>query len=290
MRSKLFVPGSRPELFAKALASDADALSIDLEDSVVESRKAEARAFVADFLQSQRVVSGNPKTIVVRVNALGTPHFEADLEAVAQRGVAIVNLPKVESADDVLACIAALGRASAASGARQKTRVLANIETPKGLRRAAEIAAAHARVAGLQIGYADLLVAHGIERDDPTSVHAVMLAVRMAAAEAGVPAYDGAYPDVQDQKGFRAEAQMARRLGFWGKSCIHPKQVPVANEIFSPSEEEIAAAQRVVEASRQAVAQGLGAFTVDGRMIDAPAIRRAEAIVEIGRRLGAVTS
>ncbi len=289
MRSKLFVPGSRPELFAKALAGDADSLSIDLEDSVIESRKAEARALVAEFLQSKAALSGD-KTIIVRVNALGTPHFEADLDAVAQRGIAIVNLPKVESADDVLACIAALGRASAASGARQKTRVLANIETPKGLRRAAEIAAAHARVAGLQIGYADLLVAHGVERRDPTSVHAVMFAVRMAAAEGGVPAYDGAYPDVQDQKGFRAEAQMARRLGFWGKSCIHPKQVPVANEVFSPSPEEIASAQRVVEAARQAVAQGLGAFTVDGRMIDAPAIRRAEAIVEIGRRLGAVTS
>lgn len=289
MRSKLFVPGSRPELFAKALASDADALSIDLEDAVAESRKAEARALVRDFLRSTEVAS-SAKLIIVRVNALGTPHFEADLEAIAQRGLAMVNLPKAESADDILACIAALGRVSAASGVSQKTRVLANIETPQGLRRAAEIAAAHPRVAGLQLGYVDLFEPHGIERGDAANVHAAMFAVRMAAAEAGVLAYDGAYPAVQDEDGFRAEAAMARRLGFWGKSCIHPKQVPIANEVFSPSDAEIADALQVLEASRQAAAQGMGAFIVGGRMIDTPAIRRAEAIVEIGRRLGTVRS
>lgn len=289
MRSKLFVPGSRPELFAKALASDADALSIDLEDAVAETRKAEARAAVAQFLQSKEAAASS-KIIIVRVNALGTPHFEDDVQAIAQRSLAMVNLPKAESADDVLACIAALGRMSAASGVRQKTRVLANIETAKGLRHAAQIAGAHPRVAGLQLGYIDLFSPHGIERHDVANLHAAMFAVRMAAAEAGVFAYDGAYPDVQDENGFRAEAQMARRLGFWGKTCVHPRQIPLANEVFSPSEAEIAEAQRIVEASRQAAAQGLGAFTLGGRMVDAPVIRRAEALVEIGRRLGLVPS
>jgi citrate lyase subunit beta/citryl-CoA lyase len=287
MRSKLFVPGSRPELFAKALAGDADALSIDLEDAVPEERKGQARAAVAAFLESSEAVASS-KAIIVRVNALGTPHFEADVEAVAHRSLAMLNLPKTESADDVRACIAALGRVSAASGVRQKIRILANIETPQGLRRAAEIAGAHPRVAGLQLGYADLFAPHGIERHDAANVHAAMFVVRMAAAEAGVFAYDGAYADVQDAKGFRAEAAMARRLGFWGKSCVHPKQVPLANEIFSPSDPEIAEARRIVEASRAAAAQGLGAFTLDGRMIDAPVIRRAEALVEMGRRLGQV--
>ncbi len=289
MRSKLFVPGSRPELFAKALASDADALSVDLEDAVAESRKAEARASVAEFLRSTEVAS-TTKLIIVRVNPMGTPHFEADLQAIVQSGLAMVNLPKAESADDVLACVAALGRVSTASGVKVKTRVLANIETPKGLRRAAEIGTAHPRVAGLQLGYADLFEPQGIERRNAANVHAAMFAVRMAASEAGVFAYDGAYPDVQDEDGFRAEAQMARRLGFWGKTCIHPRQVPIANEVFTPSDAEIADALQVLEASRQAAGQGVGAFMVGGRMIDAPAIRRAEAIVEIGRRLGTVRS
>jgi citrate lyase subunit beta/citryl-CoA lyase len=278
MRSKLFVPGSRPELFAKALASEADAISIDLEDSVAESRKVEARALVAAFLKSAEL-RGSSKVIIVRINAPGTTHFEADLLAIAQSGVALVNLPKNESADELRAAIAVLERAEAANGVRQPLRVLANIETPRGLRFAAEIAAAHPRVAGLQIGYLDLFEPLGIDRRDSAAVHAVMFAVRMAAGEAGVSAYDGAFADTKDAQGFRAEAEMARRLGFSGKSCIHPSQIAAANEVFQPTLEEIAHAQRVVEASCKAKAAGSGVFMVDGRMIDAPAIRRAETVI-----------
>ncbi|MGH8309389.1 MAG: HpcH/HpaI aldolase/citrate lyase family protein, partial [Steroidobacteraceae bacterium] len=234
MRSKLFVPGSRPELFAKALASDADAISIDLEDSVAGNRKAEARALVGKFLQSAEIRAAN-KVIIVRVNALSTPHFEADLLAIAQSGLALLNLPKPESADDIHAAIAVLERAEVANSVNEPIRVLANIESPKGLRNAAEIAAAHPRVSGLQLGYGDLFEPLGIDRRDAASVHAVMFAVRMAAGAAGVFAYDGAFADLQDPKGFRAEAEMARRLGYWGKSCIHPSQIALANEVFRPS-------------------------------------------------------
>ena len=124
----------------------------------------------------------------------------------------------------------------------------------------------------------------GIDRRDAAAVHAVMFAVRMAAGEAGVLAYDGAFADVKDAQGFRAEAEMARRLGYSGKSCIHPSQVPIANEVFSPSVEEIDFARRLLEASRLAEAGGAGVFIFEGRMIDGPAIRRAEAIVTISRQ------
>ena len=110
-----------------------------------------------------------------------------------------------------------------------------------------------------------------------------MFAGRMAAAEAGVDAVDGAYTDLSDGRKFREEAGMARRLGFCGKSCVHPSQVALANELFMPSDEEIAAATRVLEASRRAASAGVGAFTVDGKMIDRPAIRRAERIVAAAR-------
>lgn len=285
MRSKLFVPGSRPELFAKALASEADAISIDLEDSVAEGRKTEARALAAEFLKSAET-RGSSKTIIVRVNAPGTTHFEADLLATAQPGLALVNLPKCESADGLRAAITVLERAEVANGVVQPLRVLANIESPRGLRFAAEIAAAHPRVAGLQIGYLDLFEPLGIDRRDGAAVHAVMFAVRMAAGEAGVFAYDGAFADTKDVQGFRAEADMARRLGFWGKSCIHPSQIAAANEVFQPTREEIAHAKRVVEASRKAKAAGSGVFMVDGRMIDAPAIRRAESVVAMSGGAG----
>jgi citrate lyase subunit beta/citryl-CoA lyase len=285
MRSKLFVPGSRPELFSKALTSEADAISIDLEDSVVEARKAEARARVSEFLQSAEVVAST-KELIVRVNAQGTPHFEADVMAIVRPSLAMLNLPKVESEKNIRASAVVLERAETANGVRRPTRILANIETPKGLRCAREIATAHPRVAGLQLGYADMFEPSGIERRDPANVHAVMFAVRMAAAEAGAFAFDGAFPDLQDTQGFRAEAERARRLGYRGKSCIHPSQIALANEVFSPSDAELAYAQRVLEAFRQAEAQGLGAFAVDGQMIDGPMVRRAEAILASSRRRG----
>ncbi len=275
MRSKLFVPGSRPELFAKALATDADAISIDLEDSVPADRKGEAREQARAFLLSP-AARASAKAIVVRVNAQDSAHFAADLAAIAQAGLALVNLPKPGSADEVRAAAAALERAAAANGVATPIGLLVNIETPAGLRRAAKIAAAHPRVAGLQIGYLDLFEPQGIDRQDAAAVHAVMFAVRLAAAEAGVDAYDGAFADVKDADGFRREAGMARRLGFSGKSCIHPSQVALANEVFAPRAEEIAEAERIVEAARSASAAGNAVFLMDGRMIDAPAIRRAE--------------
>ncbi len=278
MRSKLFVPGVRPELFAKALAGEADALSFDLEDSVPEARKGEARAQVAAFVQSAAVL-GTSKLIVVRVNALDTGHLPADLAAVAHTGVGLVNLPKVESAQDVLAAVAMLEQAEAANGLSQPLRLLATIETPRGLRRAAEIASAHPRVAGLQLGLADLFEPFGIDRRDPATVHATLYAVRMAAAEAGVFAWDAAFADLADGEGFHAEAAMARRLGYVGKSCIHPKQVALANAVFMPDADEIAAARRIIAAAGEASDAGRGAFVVDGRMVDLPFLKRAQALL-----------
>jgi len=285
MRSKLFVPASRPELFAKALAGDADALSFDLEDAVHEARKADARAALGTFLdEAPGRVRG--KVVIVRVNGLGTPHFEADLAAVARPGVDIVNLPKPESAEDVRAAAAALDRCEAGRGIDRPIGILANIESPRALRRAAEIAGAHPRVVGLQLGLGDLFEPYGIDRADAAAVHGIQVAVRLAAAEAGIWACDTVFAAVGDPDGFTREAEAARRLGYVGKSCIHPSQVPLANAVFRPSEAEIAAALRVLASARGAEATALGAFLVDGRMIDRPFIDRAEAIAAAARRLG----
>ena len=264
MRSKLFVPGARPELFPKAFASAADAVSIDLEDAVSEDNKSAARAHVVAFLGSD-AAAGSGKVVIVRVNAAMSPHFEADLELARHARVALINLPKVESPEDVEAAAARIGGAP---------KILANIETAAGVQRAAEIAA-HPCVVGLQVGYVDLFESLGADRRDAANVHAVMFAVRIAAACSGKFAYDGAFPDVHDAAGFRAEALMARKLGFLGKSCIHPSQTPIANEVFAPNDAELAQAERVLQAARTRA----GAFLLDGRMIDAPAIRRAEALL-----------
>jgi citrate lyase subunit beta/citryl-CoA lyase len=291
MRSKLFVPGSRPELFAKALASAADALSFDLEDSVVEARKAEARAAVQALLQSPAVRTSH-QTLIVRVNAIDSAHFAADIQAVVRPGVHLVNLPKPERAEDVVAAAQAIERAESANGFAAGTgrtiRLLLNIETPRALQVAAELAAAHPRVAGLQLGLGDLFEPLGISRREPAAVQQAMFALRMAAGTAGVFAYDGAFADIQDADGYRAEAALARRLGYLGKSCIHPSQVALANDVFRPSDAEIAHAQRVLAAAATAASSGAGAFVVDGRMVDPPFIRRAQDTVALARRLGLI--
>lgn len=285
MRSKLFVPASRPELFTKAFACAADALSFDLEDSVAAERKPQARAELRDLLRSG-LVAERQKVLIVRVNALGTPHFTADINAVAQRGLDLINLPKPESAADVHAAVAALERAEAANGVTTPIRLLLNIESPKAFRLAAELAAAHPRVAGLQLGLGDLFEPLGIARREQAAIQQAMFTLRVAAGEAGVFAYDSAFANIKDEAGFRAEAQLAKSLGFLGKSCIHPSQIALANEVFRPSDDEIAHALRVVEAAREADANGVGAYVVDGKMIDPPFVERARALVRDATRLG----
>ncbi|VVD95873.1 citryl-CoA lyase [Pandoraea pneumonica] len=285
MRSKLFVPASRPELFAKALASAADALSFDLEDSVAPERKPEARNTLRDWLRTLDTRSLS-KQLIVRVNPLDSTYFADDIDAVVQPGVAFINLPKPECAADVHAAAERIAQAERANGVATPVRLLLNIESPQALRRAAELASAHPRVAGLQLGLGDLFEPLGIARRETAAIAQAMFTLRMAAGEAGVFAYDSAFANIKDEAGFRAEAQLARAMGFLGKSCIHPSQIVLANDVFRPSDEEIAHAVRVVDAARNAARDGVGAYVVDGKMIDVPFVERARTLVENARRMG----
>ena len=287
MRSKLFVPASRPELFAKAMAGDADAISFDLEDAVDEAMKEEARGALSRFLAS--LPAARAKTIIVRVNGLATRHFESDLGVAVRGGVDLVNLPKAESVDEVKACADAL--AAVERGARTPpVSLLVNIESPKALRLAAEMASASPRVAGLQAGWGDLIEPLGIDRYNLPMIEALLLQIRVAAGEAGVFAYDGAWANIADPEGYTREARASRRLGYLGKSCIHPSQVALANAVFRPTDEEIAHSLKVVEAARTAKEKGVGAFTVNGKMVDAPFVRREEEILARARGLGLVAA
>jgi citrate lyase subunit beta / citryl-CoA lyase len=285
MRSKLFVPGSRPEFFAKALAGDADVLAFDLEDAVDERRKVEARAAVAAFLVSNSA-RASAKIMTVRVNAVATSYFAADVAALAPTCATLLNVPKVETPEHVAAAVAALERAESGAGRAAPLGIFPTIETPKALRHAAEIATTHPRVVGLQLGFADLLEPLGIDRRNAAAIQHLQLTLRLAAGEAGIWVYDGAFADTRDDAWFSAEAEGARRLGYIGKSCIHPRQVALANAAFQPTAEEIAHALRVVEAAREAQQKGIGAYLVDGRMVDGPFARRAAEIVATARRLG----
>jgi citrate lyase subunit beta/citryl-CoA lyase len=278
MRSKLFVPGSRPELFEKAWRSEADALSFDLEDAVVPAEKARSRQSIAKAIDERSAASG--KTVIVRVNPLQSPEFESDLAAVVRPGLDTVNVPKVDTPEAVRIAARRLGELETQRGLERPVGLLVNIETPRGLRHAADIATAHDRVVGLQLGFGDLFAPFGIERT-PTTLTPIWLTVRLAAAEAGIPAYDGAFVRIADAAGFRAEAEAARAVGFAGKSCVHPSQVPIANRVFFPTEAEIETARRIVAQADEMNARGVGAFVVDGVMFDGPFIARAREIVRL---------
>ena len=288
MRSKLFVPASRPELFTKALAGPADALSFDLEDAVAEARKEEARGLLSAFLCSA-AAQGHGKTIIVRVNAMDTPHFAHDIAAVVREGVQLINLPKPECPHDVVRAVECIAQAAHANRLTNVPNLLLNIETPKALRIAAQLACSHPSVAGLQLGLGDLFEAYGVQRLEPCAIQHAMFRVRMAAAEAGIYAYDGAFANIHDAEGFKAEAELSRRLGFLGKTCIHPSQVALANAVYQPTEAEIAYSLKVLQAAQTAESNAVGAFVVEGKMVDRPFVLRAQSILASARALGLLT-
>lgn len=291
MRSKLFVPASRPEIFSKALNSDADGLSFDLEDSVREEKKCEARILLTQFLKSDALLASK-KVVIVRVNQMDSQYFLDDVSAIVETGAHIINIPKAESGEAVVAAANAVAAAEkkyySGSENRKPIQLLINIETPKSLRLAHELAAADPRVMGLQLGLGDLFEPYAIDRTQVVAVQQAMFQVVMAAHEAGVPAFDGAYANIADKVGYEREAKLALSLGYIGKSCIHPSQIDIANQVFRPSDEEIAFSLRVIEAESLAQLNSVGAFVVDGKMIDPPFTNRARAILSTARRLGLI--
>ena len=266
------------------MRSQADAVSFDLEDAVTQSKKGDARSAVAAFLRDAN--AEGQKVSIVRVNPLGSDLFIHDVNAVVGEGLDIINLPKVESGDEILRAIEAIHNAEASLNQDRQTDILANIETPKGLRMAFEIASAHPRVIGLQLGFTDFSLACGIHSQNKTALNAVRLAMRFAAAEAGIAVYDGAFVNVQDLAAFRVEAEEASELGFAGKSCIHPSQIAIANAVFSPAAEEIARAEALLRAADEADQKGIGAFVFEGKMVDVPIIARARSVVALAAKLG----
>lgn len=257
VRSYLFVPATRPERFAKALESGAQAVIVDLEDAVSPADKDRARAALAAWLSPARPV-------LVRINAAATPWFAADLALCTQPGIAGIVLPKAENADDIERVV----RAS-----NERVPVLPLVETAQGLWNARALGEAPG-VVRLLFGSIDFQLDLGVRDDALLAYRAqIVLASRVAGIAAPV---DGVTTAIDDADTLRRDTERARELGFGGKLCIHPKQVAVVNATFRPTEGEIAWAQRVVAAD--ATAQG-AAVAVDGKMVDRPVLAQAHAIL-----------
>jgi citrate lyase subunit beta / citryl-CoA lyase len=274
-RSVLYMPGANARALDKARTLPADALILDLEDSVAPDAKEDARARVAEA-----VATGGygHREVTVRVNAPGTPWHADDLRAAAEAGPDAVVVPKVDDPGTVTAVVAALE----AAGAPDRTAVWAMLETPAAMFEARRVAAASERLTVLVMGTNDLakeLHAAHVPGRAPL-LTALSMALLAARAE-GRTVLDGVYNDVQDLDGFEAETLQARDLGFDGKTLIHPRQIEPCNRIFTPAAEDVDRARRILEAFDQATSQGRGVVTVDGRMIENLHVEEARRVLAV---------
>ncbi len=297
-RCQLFGPGVRPAIFEKMAASAADVINLDLEDSVAPDDKPQARA---NIVQAIGDIDWGRKTLSVRINALDTPYWYRDvvdlLENASERLDQIM-IPKVGCAADIYAVDALVTAIESAKGRKKRIGLEVIIESAAGIAHVEEIAAASPRLTAMSIGAADFAASMGMQTtgiggtqenyymlregarywSDPW--HWAQTAIVAACRTHGVLPVDGPYGDFSDDEGFRAQARRSATLGMVGKWAIHPKQVALANEVFTPSNEALAEAREILAAMEQAKREGAGATVYKGRLVDIASIRQAEVIVK----------
>jgi malyl-CoA/(S)-citramalyl-CoA lyase len=301
-RSKLFVPGSRPALFEKAAKSAADVVCLDLEDAVAPSDKDAARDNIVAALND---VDWGNKTVTVRINGLDTNYCYRDVIALVEKGgerLDAIMIPKVGAASDVYAIDMLMTQAGDFAGRGKRIGLEVIIETVLGLTNIDGIAGASKRLESLHFGSADYAASQRMRTtnigggnadyvmltDGPGERarhwndlwHYPLFKMVQAARAHGLMAIDGPFGDYGDADGFRAQAMRTAILGCEGKWAIHPSQVALANEIFTPPAKEVERAQAILAAMKDAQAKGLGAVSLNGVLIDAASIRQADAIVK----------
>jgi citrate lyase subunit beta/citryl-CoA lyase len=285
MRSWLFVPAHQRRMVNKALALGADVVVLDLEDAVPAREKGAAREVAREALARRR----EGLFCFVRVNSLSSGRLEDDLQAVVAAGLDGLALPKAEEPEDVLRLDGRLrARESEAGLPDGSVDLLAIIESPRGVIHAPAIAASSPRLAALMFGAEDFALDMRLpltgEREDDGMVYA-RSAVAIAAASERLQAVDRVYPHVTRSDALRRDARQGRRLGFTGKGVIHPNQIPIVNQAFRPTADEVAYAQQVVELFQRSEAEGRGAVALEGRLVDLPVVERAREVLQMHRAL-----
>ena len=303
-RCQLFGPGSRPAIFEKMAASAADVINLDLEDSVAPDDKPAARANV---IQAIGDIDWGNKHLSVRINGLDTPYWYRDivdlLENASDRLDQIM-IPKVGCAADIYAVDALVTAVERAKGRDKPLAFEVIIESAAGIAHVEEIAAASPRLQAMSLGAADFAASMGMqttgiggtqenyymlhngERHWSDPWHWAQTAIVAACRTHGVLPVDGPFGDFGDDEGFRAQARRSATLGMVGKWAIHPKQVALANEVFTPSVEAVAEAREILAAMQEAKARGEGATVYKGRLVDIASIKQAEVIVRQSEMIG----
>ena len=304
-RCQLFGPGSRPAIFEKMAGSDADVINLDLEDSVAPSDKDSARANV---IQAIGDIDWGTKTLSVRINGLDSPYWYRDVvDLLEQAGDRLdqIMIPKVGNGADIYAVDALVSSIEAAKGRTKPVAFEVIIESAAGIAHVEEIAAASPRLAAMSLGAADFAASMGMQTtgiggtqenyymlqdgqrhwSDPW--HWAQAAIVAACRTHGVLPVDGPFGDFSDDEGFRAQARRSATLGMVGKWAIHPKQVALANEVFTPSDEAVTEAREILAAMEDAKAKGEGATVYKGRLVDIASIKQAEVIVRQAEMIAA---
>lgn len=304
-RCELAVPGSSPKMFEKAAKSDADVIFLDLEDAVAPDDKATARKNIIEALND---IDWGDKTMSLRINGLDTHYMYRDVVDVLEQGgerLDLIMIPKAGTASDIYAVDMLVTQIEAAIGRKKRIGFEMIIETALGMANVDEIAAASPRNESLHFGVADYAAStkarttviggpnplYGVLTDAPEGGgardyhwgdmwHYAVARMVVAARANGLRPIDGPFGDFSDPDGYKAQANRSAILGCEGKWAIHPSQIATANEVFTPSEKEVAKAKRILEAMEQAQKEGRGAVALDGRLIDIASIKQAEALVK----------
>lgn len=310
-RSELAVPGSRPELFEKAAESEADSVFLDCEDAVAPAEKQKARKNIVAAIND---IDWGEKTLSVRVNGLDTPYMYRDVIDILEKcgdRIDLLIIPKVGTAADVYALDMLVTQVETAARRKRRLGFDLIVKSALGMSNVEAIAAASPRNEALHFGVADFAAStkarsasigggsphYGVlgEPDEEGTRrlhhgdmwHYALARLVVAARANGLRPLDGPFDDFTDQEGYRAQARRAAALGCEGKWAIHPRQIALANEVFSPTSEEVSHARRVHAAMREAEKEGLGAVSLDGRLIDLASIKQAENVVSRARQMAA---
>jgi citrate lyase subunit beta/citryl-CoA lyase len=273
-RSMLYMPGNNPNMLQNCCCLGADGLLLDLEDAVSPECKDEARRLVVYFM---RKLDFGDTEVTVRINGTDTPWWRDDLKEIIPARPHAVRLPKCNDPSDIRELDSVISKIEAEEGIPVGSiEIHAMIETAEAVERASEIARACERVSAITLGGQDLAADIGVRRSkEGVEILYARSRVVIAAKAAGIACFDTVFTDINDSEGLYKEASLAAQLGFTGKAAIHPSQVRVINEAFRPTEKAIQQAEKIIAAAKEAKIKGIGAYAVDGNMVDGPVVKQA---------------
>lgn len=279
-RTMLFIPGNNPSMIINSDVFGADSIIYDLEDAVSPNEKDAARILVRNILRNMK---NNHTEKVVRINSLKTEFWKKDLEEILPIGIDVILIPKAETQEEMILVEQYLEKLEEENNIEVgKTLIIPLIESAMGIENSFQIAKSSKRITALFLGAEDLTADINAKRTKKgEEIFYSRTRIVVAAKAAGIEAIDTPFTDANDYEGLREDTMFAKELGFTGKAVISPRHIDIINEVFTPSEEELYYAERVIDTIEQAEKEGKGVVALDGKMIDAPIVNRARQVIDM---------